>query len=108
MGFIRGIHLDTLYLQTDAPSKNQGGVAVFYRLLYSFQVGVHHVYGPNISIFQLVLGGRKSFYVGFNLKPNKLSTIERIISSISQHPHGSMLLVAGDFNADLDKPEGQP
>ena len=33
-------------------------------------------------------------------------TIERVIADVRERPHGSKLLVTGDFRADLSNPEG--
>ena len=44
--------------------------------------------------------------VGCYLAPDDASTIYHVVVSISRQTHGAKLLVVGDFNAELDKPEG--
>ena len=41
------------------------------------------------------------------MAPENASTIDDVVTAISQQPWGATLLVVGDFNTDLDAPEGQ-
>ena len=76
---------------------------MFYHTSNRFQVEEHQVHGPNFSRFQLASEGQRWFGVGYYLAPNDALKIERIFTDISHHPHGATLMVAGDFNTDLEK-----
>ena len=61
---------------------------------------------PNVASFQLESGGRKWFVIGCYIAPNNDAMVEGVISAIVKLPRRTALLVAGNFNADLDVPEG--
>ena len=44
--------------------------------------------------------------MGVYLAPDDTDTMERVIKAIRSRPRGAELLVAGDFNVDLETPEG--
>ena len=43
--------------------------------------------------------------MGCYLAPNDTSAIERVVAALKERPKGAELLVAGDFNVNLSKPE---
>ena len=45
--------------------------------------------------------------MGCYLAPEDSSTIEDVFASISQRPRGTALLVVGDFDTNLEAPEGR-
>ena len=60
---------------TDAPSRHQGGVALFYRDSDLFQVEAYQNFGPNVISFQLVSGQRRWHVVGCYIPPTCTTTI---------------------------------
>ena len=44
---------------TNAPIQHRGGVAVFYHTSKRFFIEVLHQFGPNVVIFQMVMGERR-------------------------------------------------
>ena len=91
---------------TDAPSRHRGGVAIFYRSEPHFAVEAVEMFGPNVIGFQIVTGERRWYIVGVYLAPDNTETMERVTKAIRSQPRRAELLVAGDFNADLETPEG--
>ena len=61
---------------------------------------------PNVVGFQLATGERRWFTVGCYLAPNDTSTIDSVVAELKELPRGAELLVAGDFNVNLEEPEG--
>ena len=93
-------------IATNAPSKHQGGVALFYRDSDQFQVEAYQSFGPNVISFQLVSGRRRWFVVGCYIPPTCNTTIEQVTQALSHRPDNAELLVVGDLNVDLKDPEG--
>ena len=62
--------------------------------------------GPNVASFQLVMGRQRWHVMGCYIAPDNASAIEGMVAAISRRPRGAKLLVAGNFNTDLVKPEG--
>ena len=91
---------------TDAPSPHRGGVAVFHWPAPYFAVEAVQKFGPNVVGFQLTTGTRRWYIVGCYLAPDNTLTIERVVKVIKELPEGAELLVLGDFNVNLAKPEG--
>ena len=90
----------------NAPSLHRGGIAVFYCKAEHFALEAILLYGPNIVIFYLKLGRRRSNFVGYYIFLDYASTIESVVEAIIQRPQGAALLAADNFNADLTKTEG--
>ena len=88
-------------------SAHSGGVAMLYCAEEHFSVEALHLYGANVVRFQLASGGQRWYIAGRYLAPENATTIEVIVAAISQQPRGAALLVVGDFNTDLEAPEGQ-
>ena len=62
---------------------------------------------PNIVGFQLETGERWWYIVGCYLASDNTSMIESVVATLKERPMGAELLVAGDLNVNLDKPEGE-
>ena len=91
---------------TDMPRQHRGVVAVFYQASPWFSVKTLQKFVPNSVRFQMLMGERQWCIIGCYLAPNDALTIERVVAAVGQHPCGSELLVAGDFNAKIAGPEG--
>ena len=91
---------------TDAPSRYCGEVAVFHRTAPQFAVEAVQQFGPNVVGFQLETGEGRWYILGCYLAPDNTSTIETVVAALKKHPRGAKILVAGDFNVNLSKPEG--
>ena len=63
-------------------------------------------FGPDVIGFQLATGARRWYIVGVYLAPDNTETMESDIKAIRSRPRGAELLVAGDFNGNLETPEG--
>ena len=88
-------------VDTDAPSRHRGGVAVFHWPEPHFAVESVQQLGTNVARFQLATGERRWYIVGCYLEPNDTLTIESVVSELKELPRGAKLLVAGDFNVNL-------
>ena len=62
--------------------------------------------GPNVVGFQLAAWKRRWYIIGCYLAPDNTLTIDCVFAALKERPQGSELLVAGDFNTNLDQPEG--
>ena len=93
-------------LATDVPSRHRGGVAVFHRTAPHFAVEDVQQFGPTVVGFQLATRAWRWYIVGCYLAPNDTSAIESVVAALKEHPMGAELLVAGDFNANFEEPEG--
>ena len=91
---------------TNTPSRHRGGIVIFYRSAPNFAVEAVHKFRPNVIGFQLATGARRWYIVGCYLAPDDTSTMERVVEALQSRPGGAELLVAGEFNANLSKPEG--
>ena len=89
---------------SEAPIQHNGGVAMFYCNVKHFTLEALCLHGPNVFIFQIVLGGQRRYVVGCYLSPYDTSTIEAVVASIIQHPRGEELILALYFNGDLSSP----
>ena len=58
--------------------------------------------GPNISIFWMGTEQNRWHIVGFCIAPDDTSAIKDFVTTISRRPIGAKLLVAGDFNVNLE------
>ena len=47
------------------------------------------------------------FIVGY-IVPSDFAIIKGVVAAFGQRPHGPALMAAGDFNANLAEPEGNP
>ena len=86
----------------DALSRHHGVVALFYKELQHFTVEFHQYHGPNVISFHMVKGRQCCHLVGFDLVPRNASTLESVVMAIDHRSRGSELLVARDFNTDLE------
>ena len=92
---------------TDAASKHQGGVALFYRESEYWQIESVVKHGPNVISFELVSGWRRTPVVGGYIPPTDRTTLPHMIAAMdrfSTHSAGNRMLVIGDFNVDLSDP----
>ena len=95
-----------IVVATDALSRHCGRVAVFHRPAQHFTVEAVQQLGPNIVGFQLAKGERRWYIVECYLSPENNSMIESVVAALKERPRGAVLLVTGDFNANLSEPEG--
>jgi exonuclease III len=74
---------------TEAKSKHQGGVALFYRKSENFHVGGTKAYGPNVIGTTLVSGRRKWRIVGAYIPPSEVdgSTLDFIQAAAAGATH---------------------
>ena len=89
-------------IATDAPRRHRGGVALFYRPKPLFAVEAVREYGPNVTSFKLETGSRRWCIIGCYLAPDDTSTIERVVDALRDRPKGTVLVVVGDRNTDLE------
>ena len=103
-------HLSAGYsvVATNATSQHRGRVPVFHRPVPHFAVEAVQQFGPNVVGFHLATGDRRWYIVGCYLAPNNTLTIESVAAALMERSMGAELLVAGDFNANLAEPEGDP
>ena len=71
-----------------------------------FSVETLHKFRPKIVSFDLGMGGWKCYIVGFYLSPDNTLTIKLVVVAVGKRPHGSKMLVVGNFNNYLAGPEG--
>ena len=62
----------------------------------------HKNHGPNVIIFQMVKSRRRLNVVGCYLVPQNASTLEIVVVAIGHRLRGAEILVAGDFNTNLE------
>ena len=62
-------------------------------------------YGPNVMRFELATGARQWYIIGCYLAPDNTFSIEHVIAALKDRPKGTALLVAGDFNTELENPD---
>ena len=91
---------------TDAPSRQFGGLEVFYRLAPHFIVEAIKQFGTNVVSSQIATGERKCYIVGCYLASYNTSTIYSVVAALKDPPQGAVTLVARDFNANLSEPGG--
>ena len=85
----------------DVPSQHHKVMALFYRDWPHFLVEAHQQHSPNVIIFQLVMGDWGCFIVVCYLSLKDASSIYCVVRDVVQFPHGSELMVVGDFNTDI-------
>ena len=91
---------------TDAPILHRGSVAIFHWPALHFAVEAVQNYRPNMIGYQLATGARQWYIVGCYLATDDSSTMERVVEALRSRPRGAEMMVAGDLNANLAKPEG--
>ena len=79
---------------------------MFHQTAPHFAVEDVQQFGTNVVGFQLATGQRQWYIVVCYLAPDKTSTIESVVAALKERPRGAKLLVTGDFNVNLAKPEG--
>jgi exonuclease III len=92
-------------IASNAPSKHQGGIALFWRDSPHWQVEAYKAYGPNVLSFQLVTGLRRWYVVGAYVPPSDTSTIEYVSKALDDRPEGVDPILIGDLNANLADPD---
>ena len=63
-----------------------------------------HLEGPNISILRMGKEQNRWHIMGCCIALDDTSSIKDFVTTISRRPIGSKLLVAGDFNVNLENP----
>ena len=95
-------------ITTEAKSKHQGGVALFYRKSDKFHVEGTKTYGPNVMATTLVSGRRRWRIVGAYIPPSEVdgSTLDHIQTAAATAMTASRntpLIMLGDLNVDLKR-----
>ena len=67
---------------TDAPSRQRGGVAVFYQLSPRYAVEAIKQFGQNVVGFQLVMGEQQWYIIVCDLAPDNTLTIESVVTAL--------------------------
>ena len=93
---------------TEAPSDHHGRVVVFYRKVEHFAIEDLHLHGMNVIRFHMVTGRQQWHVVGCYISLSSVSTIEDISADIRDQPYRANILVSGNLNANLAKPEVTP
>ena len=91
---------------TEAPISHRSGVTVFYRKVGHFTLEALCLHVPNVVSFQMATGHQRCHVVGCYITTDDESTIEDAVAAISRQHQGSDILVAGNYNADLEVSEG--
>ena len=68
------------------PSVHNGGIAMVYRAAEHLSMEVLQLHGANVVRFKLELDRQLWYINGCNLAPDDTSTIEGVVSAISQGP----------------------
>ena len=89
-----------------APSRHIRRVDIFYWDVNHFQVEAFQPHRINVTSSQMAYGGRRLFIVRCYIAPDDALTIKHVVEAIRQNPLRAVLLVAGNFNADLAALEG--
>ena len=90
---------------TDAPSAQQGGIALVWEDAHdAFEVEGLVERTANVLTFQLTTGEARYFIVGCYLPPGDLGGIEDVRTALAATPKGCKPMVMGDFNANLWDP----
>ena len=65
---------------------------------------IHHIqkFGENVVIFQLATRWQQWYIIRCFLVLDDTSKVESVIAALKERPQGLELLLAGDFNTNLD------
>ena len=85
-----------------ALSRHRGGVALFYWDSPNFAVKEIRQFGANVIACQLETGKRRWYIVGFYLALGDGTMILDVEVAMAERPRGADLIVAGNFNMDLE------
>ena len=66
----------------------------------------HQHHYPNVISLYLAMVGRRWHVVGCEITTRDASTLDRIVAETGHRYRGTEILVAGDFNTDLESPYG--
>ena len=91
---------------TDTLVGQRGGGAVLYQASPQFLVEAIQQFDPYVVNFHLGKGKWRWFILGCYLATDDASTLQSVVTALRERPRGDKLLVTGDFNADLSRPEG--
>jgi exonuclease III len=94
---------------TDAPSRQCGGVALFWRDCDGCAVEEQRRWGPNVLSFQLVTGRGRYYCIGAYRPPSEVdnNTAEDINRAWDKCPKGSEPILMGDLNVNLARPQSK-
>jgi len=94
---------------TDAPSRQCGGVALFWRDCDGCAVEEQRRWGPNVLSFQLVTGRGRYYCIGAYRPPSEVdnTTAEDINRAWDKCPKGSEPILMGDLNVNLARPQSK-
>ena len=95
-------------IATNAVSKHQGGVALFYRRSKQWHIEGTKTFGPNVIRTELVSGSKRWIIIGAYVPPSEtdgatLDLIQQAATLTNVHP----LIMLGDFNVELQPMRGQ-
>ena len=91
---------------TSALSRHRGDVALYYQDSPAFAVKAIRQFDKNITACHLATGERRWYIVRCYLAPGNDTTIRDVEAAMTERPRGTELIVAGDFNVDLEKTGG--
>ena len=90
-------------IATLVPSQHRGGVALLYQGFPAFPVEAIRQFSTNVIVCQMTTGERRWYIVGCYLVPGDNTTIWDVEAAMAERPRAEELIVAGDFNVDLEK-----
>jgi hypothetical protein len=88
---------------THAPSTWQGGISLFFGggANERYEINEVELHGPNVLLFQLVLGATRWCIVGCYIPPTDLTTLMHAKQTWLACPKGCQLILLGDLNVNL-------
>ncbi len=91
---------------THAPSAWQGRNSLFWRASETYEIEEVELRGPNVLLFQLILGATRWYIVGSYIPPTDQTTLTHVKQAWLACPKGCLpiLLLLGDLNANLAAP----
>ena len=92
---------------TEADSRHQGGIAIFWREAEGWGVDRVRSFGPNVASFIIKLGRKCWYIVRSYMPPNDLPTVHWIMQVLECGPEGAGKLLVGNLNSCLENPRYQ-
>jgi hypothetical protein len=86
---------------THAPSKWQGGISLFWRTSETYEIEEVELRGPNVLLFQLVLGATRWYIMGCYILPTNLTTFTHVNEAWQACPKGCLPILSRDLNVNL-------
>ncbi len=92
---------------TQAPSKLQGGISLFWRTSRRYEIEEVEMWGPNVLSFQLILGATRWYIVVCYIPPTNLTTLMHVDEAWWACPKGCHPIFLGDLNVNLAAPRNK-